>query len=33
VGVVLRHHHRGGERLFTIGGGTKVRVSDDLFPN
>lgn len=22
-----------GERLFTIGGGTRVRVSDDLFPN
>lgn len=22
-----------GERLFTIGGGVKVRVSDDLFPN
>lgn len=23
----------GGERLFTIAGGVKVRVSDDLFPN
>lgn len=22
-----------GERLFTIGGGVKVRVADDLFPN
>ena len=24
---------RRGERSFTIGGGPKVRVSDDLFPN
>ena len=23
----------GGQRVFTIGGGVKVRVADDLFPN
>ena len=28
-----RKAFRAGERLFTIGGGTKVRVADDLFPN
>jgi hypothetical protein len=23
----------GGERVFTVAGGTRLRVSDDLFPN
>lgn len=28
-----RKAFQAGERLFTIAGGVKVRVSDDLFPN
>ncbi len=28
-----RNAFRAGERLFTVAGGVRMRVSDDLFPN